>query len=126
MSLSSVESSILNQSVTSNGTVHEEEDIELDTECFLLFGLLFCKDQYNRKAQVFYSILKSGSSPASLIGSSTTATQNMDESEDDFNELYCVDEAVEKTIFKMNLISSMFIEYYALPSRPGRTETKML
>jgi len=37
-----------------------------------------------------------------------------------------MDEAVEKTIFKMNLISSMFIEYYALPSRPGRTETKML
>ena len=126
MSMSSVGSSVLNQSVTSNGSVHEEVDNELDTECFLLFGLLFCKDHYNRKAQVFYSILKSGSNPSGLFGSSTTTTQNLDDQSDKFDELYCMDEAVEKTIFKMNLISSMFIEYYALPSRPGRTETKML
>ena len=46
--------------------------------------------------------------------------------DDVFEELYCVDDAIEKTIFKLSLLSSMFIEYFALPNRPGRTEVKML
>ena len=74
---------------------------------------------------MFYSILKSGSSPGGLVSSSLSATQH-NEGDDEFEELYCIDDVVEKTIFKMSMLSSMFVEFYALPDRPGRTEVKML
>ena len=61
-SMSSVGSEALSQSVRTNSTVHNlEEDVELDTECFLLLGIMHCKDRFNRKSEIFYSILKSGS-----------------------------------------------------------------
>ena len=37
-----------------------------------------------------------------------------------------MDEAIESTIFKLCILSSMFTEYHALPARPGKTEIKML
>ena len=37
-----------------------------------------------------------------------------------------MDEAIESTIFKLCVLSSMFVEYHALPARPGKTEIKML
>ena len=37
-----------------------------------------------------------------------------------------MDEGIESTTFKMCIISSMFVEYHALPTRPGKTEIKML
>ena len=43
-----------------------------------------------------------------------------------FDELHCMDEAIEGTIFKLCILSSMFVEYHALPARPGKTEIKML
>lgn len=35
-------------------------------------------------------------------------------------------EAIESTIFKICILSSMLIEYHALPMRAGKTEIKML
>lgn len=35
-------------------------------------------------------------------------------------------EAIETTIFKICMLSSLFIEYHALPTRAGKTEIKML
>lgn len=37
-----------------------------------------------------------------------------------------MDEAIENITFKMCILSSMFIEYHALPVRAGKTEIKML
>ena len=37
-----------------------------------------------------------------------------------------MDEAIESVIFKMCVLSSMFVEYHALPARAGKTEIKML
>ena len=35
-------------------------------------------------------------------------------------------EAIEATTFKMCVLSSMFVEYHALPARAGKTEVKLL
>lgn len=105
-------------------TLSEAVPITLDTECLMLLGLLFCEDRDNLKAQIFYSILRGACSetaplltekPGSLLSQSMR-----------FDELYCVDEAVESTVFKMCVLSTMFIEYYALPLRAGKTEVKMI
>jgi hypothetical protein len=37
-----------------------------------------------------------------------------------------MDEAIEKITFKLCVLSSMFVEYHALPVRAGKTEVKML
>ena len=37
-----------------------------------------------------------------------------------------MDPAIESTIFRMCILSSMFVEYHALPARAGKTEIKML
>ena len=112
-----------------------KNEIELDTECLLLLGILLCKDRFNRKAQVLYSILKSGSKTGADLHSSTSMNMTMNNmtqssrvvtEECKFDELYCVDEHVERNIFKMCILSSHFIEFYALPARLGRTEMKML
>ena len=86
-----------------NGTLHENFEVELDTESFLLLGLLFCRDRYNRKAQVFYSLLKSGSIP---FQSSAQLSTLMSNAQDNFDELYCLDDTVENIIFKMCVLSS--------------------
>ena len=115
---------MLNQSIGTNGTLHEEYEVELDTECFLLLGLLFCRDRYNRKAQVFYSLLKSGSIPFQSSAQLSMVMQH--NGHDNFDELYCLDDTVENIIFKICVLSNSFVEYYALPLRPGRTEYRML
>jgi len=122
LSLSSVDSSVLNQSIDTNGSLHEQLELELDTECFMLMGLLFCRDRYSRKAQVFYSILKSDYTQSC----SSLPSPSMNNNSGLFEELYCLDDAVESTVFKMCVLSSMLVEFHALPSRPGRTEVKML
>lgn len=43
-----------------------------------------------------------------------------------FGELSCMDSGVESTIFRLCLLSSMFIDFHALPSRPGKTEKDLL
>jgi len=43
-----------------------------------------------------------------------------------FEELNCMDNGIESTIFRLCILSSMFVEYHALPIRPGKTEIKML
>ena len=43
-----------------------------------------------------------------------------------FDELNCMDSRIENTIFRLCILSSMFIEYHAMPARPGKTEIKML
>ena len=42
------------------------------------------------------------------------------------DELSCMDESVESIIFKICVLSNMFVEYHALPARPGKTEIKQL
>lgn len=37
-----------------------------------------------------------------------------------------MDSGIESTIFRLCILSSMFVEYHALPTRPGKTEIKML
>ena len=37
-----------------------------------------------------------------------------------------MDESVESIIFKICVLSNMFVEYHALPARPGKTEIKQL
>ena len=37
-----------------------------------------------------------------------------------------MDSGIESTIFRICILSSMFVEYHALPTRPGKTEIKML
>lgn len=37
-----------------------------------------------------------------------------------------MDSRIENTIFRLCILSSMFIEYHAMPARPGKTEIKML
>lgn len=77
------------------------------------------------KARVFYSLLKSASATSRPVvkkqGSASTLSSNQN-----LNELSCMDESVESTIFKICLISNMFIEYHALPARPGKSEIKQL
>ena len=46
--------------------------------------------------------------------------------QESFEELHCMDEAIENTVFKLCVLSSMFIEYHALPMRAGKSEFKML
>ena len=104
-----IDDSISNASIGSNNTVFEEVPIRLDTTCFMLLGLLFCRDRNHQKAKIFYSVLRG-------------ATTTKDQSED----LYCFDGKIEGTIFKICVLSSMFIEYNAMPTRPGKTEIKML
>ena len=94
--------------------------IELDTECLLLLGLLLCKDRNGYKAKVFYSLLRSACQPKKTKKSELSFMAK------DFDELNCMDEAVESAIFKLCILSTMFIEYHALPVRPGKTEFKML
>lgn len=43
-----------------------------------------------------------------------------------FEELNCMDSGIESSIFRLCVLSSMFVEYHALPTRPGKTEIKML
>ena len=95
--------------------------VELDTECFMLLGLLFCRDRQNQKASIFYSLLQGGNSGQRNGQNSAAAAirQNSD-------ELHCMDEAIENAVFKLCIISNMFIEYHALPIRAGKTELKML
>ena len=50
----------------------------------------------------------------------------MTSGQDNFDELYCLDDTVENIIFKMCVLSSSFVEYHALPVRPGRTELRIL
>lgn len=40
--------------------------------------------------------------------------------------MFCIDSAIESIVFKLCLLSSLFIEYHALPTRPGKTEIKMI
>ena len=37
-----------------------------------------------------------------------------------------MDSGIESSIFRLCVLSSMFVEYHALPTRPGKTEIKML
>lgn len=56
----------------------EESDIDIDSECLLLLGILFCKDRLNKKAEVFYSIVKSTPMGSSILNSnSMTTTLNL-------------------------------------------------
>ena len=100
-------------STGTNNTLFEAVPIEIDTECLLLLGLLFCRDRQNQKASIFYSLLRGASVPCKIHGKN-------------FEELNCMDEAVESITFKLCVLSSMFIEYHALPARAGKTEIKML
>ena len=99
----------------------QDSDVLLDTECFLLLGLLYCRDRLNQKAQIFYSLLRSSSQ--TLVSHSVSAR---DVCLHRFEGLYCMDEAVESTIFKLCVLSSMFVAFHALPARAGKTEVKLL
>ena len=54
--------SVKSSSVRSTNTFYGSEQYTLDTECFLLLGLLFCRDRKSQKASIFYSILKGATS----------------------------------------------------------------
>ena len=133
----------LQKSMGSNNTLFESVPIELDTECMLLLGLLYCKDRKNQKASIFYSILRGSNSQKyemaavhkneySIINSTNNQnkeslfTTTQSNNSKNFEELHCMDEGIESTIFKLCILSTMFTEYHALPARPGKTEVKML
>ena len=54
-------SSVRSSQAASAIDLFENVSVELDTECFLLLGLLYCKDRQRRKAQIFYSIIRGAS-----------------------------------------------------------------
>lgn len=101
-------------SMGSNNTLFESVPILMDTECLLLLGLFYCQDRENLKAQIFFSLLRSNS------------PQKASELREDPDELNCMSEAIENTTFKMCVLSSLFVEYHALPPKAGKTEVKLL
>jgi hypothetical protein len=48
----------MDASIGTNNTLFETIPIEIDTECLLLLGLLFCTDRHQQKSQIFYSLLR--------------------------------------------------------------------
>ena len=77
LSMSSVESSASITQHTRSGPpiqAEEESDVEIDTECLLLLGILFCKDRFNSKAEVFYSIVKSTPFAGNILSSNSMTT----------------------------------------------------
>ena len=59
-SSSSSQANRLHASVLTNNTLFETIPIDIDTECLLLLGLLFCRDRGRQKASIFYSLLRAG------------------------------------------------------------------
>jgi len=51
----------LEASMNTNNTLFESIKIEIDTQSFLLLGLLFCRDRKQQKASIMYSILRGAS-----------------------------------------------------------------
>jgi len=91
----------------------------------MLLGLFYCEDRYNQKAEIFFSLLLSAYSQ-SVLGKSLKQRNFMCSQSCDVDQIYCVDEAVEGILFKMSVLASLFIDYWALPQRAGKTEQKMM
>ena len=103
------------------------EPFTLDTESFLLLGLLFCRDRQQQKASIFYSILRGATSHDQLQGQQSIFKHKSNASQEQkFDELSCMNEAIETTVFKICILSHSFVEHHALPARAGKTEIKML
>lgn len=102
----------------------------IDAECFMLLGLLFCPDPHKVRASIFYSLLQSRDTKLSNAfkssNKSASAALSSNYSNVTKEELNCMDEHIESVIFKLCIISQMFIEYHALPPKKGRTEISLL
>ena len=97
----------------------------------MLLGLLFCPDPTKVKARVFYSLLYSKdqtprSAPASNANKRSSRCISSTNSVAVKDELSCMDDHIEYVIFKLCIISQMFIEFYALPTKKGRNEIMLL
>ena len=106
---------------------------KIDPECFLILGLLYCPDPQKVRASVFYSLLQSRenskqSKNFSKNGHSgvVSAAASSNQSSVAKDELSCMDEHIESVIFKMCILSQMFVEFHALPPKKGRNEVVLL
>lgn len=104
----------------------------------MLIGLLYCvEDRPHLKASIFYSMLKSTvprtrtersqkNKGLKRSASGTVSGNSSSDSGSNFNELNCMDEQIENLIFRLCVLSQMFIEFCALPPKLGKTENTMM
>ena len=82
---------------------------------------------------MFYSLLQSRESKQcknlsknGLHSGKISAASSSNQSSVAKDELSCMDEHIESVIFKMCILSQMFVEYHALPPKKGRNEVVLL
>lgn len=98
----------LQMTIGASGTFFESSVVLIDTEAFMLLGLLYChEDRPNLKASIFYSMLKSTVMRTSAERQKSKLRNGSSDgpSAGSFQELSCLDEQIECLIFRLCVLS---------------------
>ena len=101
--------------------------IFIDLECFFLLGLHYCQDSIMRKMQFYYSILISGQKRSQPGSFETNPSDEKNKKKKIHKKsLDLMDGHIEIIMYKQCVLTSLFIEYHALPAKAGKSEFIML